>query len=158
MKRACSFLIVCLILAACHAPRQVVITEEKIVTIHDTIPVVTFLPPTSVTLDTFINWSGEDFFDIITVEDSTSKAVVVATGNRAEGKRSYHVTSSRKADTVFQNIPIVVTDTFFITKACPPCEEVPQDGKFPWWWLIGFLGALTVWWVGNRKNKSESVR
>lgn len=153
MKKVSLFIVV--VFASCSAPRQLApVTVEKIVTLHDTILVSTPVPATEKSENFIVDgWDGGDFFDTFTVEDSTSKATVIATGNRAEKKRSYYVTTTRKVDTIRLQVPIYIRDT--ITIECPPTlPALPSDGKFPWWWVLAAMGALSVWWVGKRRKTS----
>jgi len=142
--------------ASCSAPRQLApVTIEKIVTVHDTILVAAPVPETTTSENFIVDWDGGDFFDTFTVEDSTSSATVVATGNKAEKKRSYYLSSTRKSDTIRVIVPVTIRDT--ITIDCPPVlPPIPADGGFPWGIVGTALGALLLWFtVGRKKNKTN---
>lgn len=160
MKNSCSFLIVGLVfLAACSAPRQVVLEKEVIVLLHDTIHVTTPVPATTDTDTVAFDWvDGQEWLDSFLVEDSFSFAQVVAKLDTVAKKRTYKVTHGRKADTIYRDVPIVITDTIFVQVECPPTlPALPANGKFPWWWVLAALGALSIWWVGkSKKGKSVS--
>lgn len=149
MKKGCSFLIVCLTLfTACHTPRQVVL--EKTVTIRDTIKVETIVPASvGEAVETFPIESSVDSFYL---ENSAAYVQVVMRVDTVYKVRRYAVKYGRKVDTIYQEVPVVLTDTIRID--CPPTlPSMPTDGKFPWWWVLAAMGALMVWWVGKKKKR-----
>lgn len=149
MKK-CSFLIVCLWLVACSAPRQVTLQLPQVITLVDTVFVNSPVPSTSNTGQVvFDDFSPLDSF---TVQDSFSFATVVVRHDTLWKTRTYTVTHGRKADTVQVMVPVTIRDTIRIE--CPPTlPAMPTNGKFPWWWLLGLFGALSVWWAGKRLAK-----
>jgi len=149
MKKQCSFLIVCFsLLAACTAPRQVALDVP--VTIRDTIYVAApVLPTESTATEVFSDLNPVDSF---TVQDSFAWATVVMVHDTIVKTRTYKVNFGRKVDTVYIEYPVVLHDT--IQVECPPTlPAMSEDGKFPWWWILASLGALSLWWVGKRKAK-----
>lgn len=154
MRKACSFLIVCL-LASCKAPQQLV-TKTETVIVHDTLTLMVAapVPATENTVDFFTPW--ENSLDSFFVEDSASFAEVVMRVDTTSRQRHYTIKHGRKADTVFVQVPIVVTDTVVVPVKCPELPIVPERGKFPWSAGLIFLAALVFWWVGKRKKESSS--
>lgn len=160
------FLIVCLplryfvvwglvVFTACSAPRQVVYVDVP-VTIHDTITVQAPVPPTETTEEwIFEDWDGGNFLDSLTVEDSTSIATVVATGDVKAKKRTYKVTTSRKPDTIRIMVPVTVHDTIRVECPCPTLPTVPTDGKFPWALFGAFAAAMLLFGVARYRKKKE---
>jgi hypothetical protein len=153
MKKACSFLIVCLFFTACKAPQQVV-SKEVIVTLTDTVFVAAPVPATeNVAVETF-PW--ENPVDWFRVEDSTSFAEIKMEVDSTAKQRRYTVKHGRKADTVIVHVPIVLTDTFYIKTGCSPCPTLPKNGKFPWALVLASLAAVVLFFTVGKKG--ESVR
>lgn len=158
MKKGLYLFVVVVLLASCFTPRQLVppVTIEKVVTVHDTITVAAPVPETTTTKDfVFEEWTGGDFLDSLVVEDSTSKATVVASCDTKTKKRNYKISTTRKMDTIKIEVPIIVRDTIEIKcPACPTLPGVPTDGKFPWQWVLMAIGAVALWLSIGKKKKS----
>lgn len=157
MKKACSFLIVCLILTACKAPRQAVLPTAETVIFHDTVIVTVTapVPASENTVDFFTPW--ESLTDSLFAEDSTSFAEVVMAIDTATHLKHYKIRHGRKATEVTAQVPIVITDTFYITKACPMCVEVPKGLPKTWQFILaGLWVVILCMGVALGKMKSSS--
>lgn len=152
MKKVVCFIACLIFLAACKAPRQVVIEKQVIVEVHDTIQVVQELwrDTGSVTLLPL----GD--FDSIFMQMEKSWAIIKMqqdTTPKGEKRRRYDVQVGNLPDTVW--IPVVVTDTIRIPFDCPPTlPAVPSDGRFPWAMVLAALTAVLLWYSVGRKKQS----
>lgn len=157
MKTRWLFLIVCsVLLAACKAPQQVVITKEVPVVVRDTIRVETPVPATINEENFEVDWDGGNFLDTILVQDSTSFAEIIAEGDTTTKKRTYRVKHGRKTDTIYIEMPVILYDTVKVD--CPPTlPATPADGQFPWWQVLAAVSAVLLWLTVGRKRKTGKV-
>lgn len=173
MNKKCSFLIVCLSLfAACKAPRQAVLSP----------PVAIVAPPVKIIFESEIllpEWTNVEFveipcdtFSLFLDFEKTQVKIEPADGGK------HKVTSTRKEETLPVQIVdsvIVLTirhpgiDSVFIIhdqatifshvvfndfEACPPVlPAAPTGEKFPLAYVVGFVLAMALWWIGKQRKK-----
>lgn len=168
----CSFLIVCLSLfAACTAPRQVVSGP----------PVAIEAPPVEIVFESEIllpEWTNVEFveipcdtFSLFLDFEKTQVKIEPADGGK------HKVTSTRKEET----IPVSITDSVTVLtvrypgldsvwvihaedttfshvilndfEACPAVmPAVPTGEKFPVAYVLGFILAMALWWIGKQRK------
>lgn len=107
-------------------------------------------------IDTAVVTALADIIETLTIENSRLKVQLITTPSIETDTRTWELSGTCKADTVYQKIKVPVRQVIYQRMPAQPCQVVKGA---PWWYYLITAGvtALLTWASIKRKSVAEMV-